>query len=163
MRACGVSRQEYLVRIDIERLDASGVSHPSPHAGRKLFLRKASAILTFGAGVGVPETIDTRLPIGADLFQTVKFMEREFALSPTGHSLVGGLQDNFAQIFHIAEGRRILLASPLGYPAMLWYNVGYSIKSIYLGAYDNHDRIIEQMLGLLRVSTPDVNHAVMAA
>ena len=67
----------------------------------------------------VPEMIDTRLPIDADLIQAVNFMEREFALSPTVHSLVGGLQDDFAQIFHVAEGRRTPLASPLEYPTML--------------------------------------------
>jgi hypothetical protein len=133
--------------------DSLGQSAQGPLLVRKLFVRNACGIATFGAGMGVPETIETRLPASARLTEARQFMTQEFRSQPGVHALVAGLDNGDPQIWHIHNGQQHRLASPLGEPNYLYFNEGDQIRRVVPNASEDHGIIIAHMLGLLRQRT----------
>ncbi len=120
---------------------------------RKLFVRNACGVMTFGSGRSVPHTIETKLESDADLSRALDFMEREFSSQSGVHSIVAGLQDGEAQIWHVNRGQRSSLHSQLGQSNLLYFNQDDQVKSTYPQAAEDHGVIISQMLSMLRHNT----------
>jgi hypothetical protein len=134
--------------------DKSGAYIAYPTPVRKLFVRNACGILTFGRGESVPQTIEGKLPSDAGLTQAMDFMEREFSAQQGVHAIVGGLEASEPQIWHVNSGRHSRLASPLGQPNMLYFNRSESqLGSTYPQASHEHGAILAQMLTMLREHT----------
>jgi hypothetical protein len=159
-----------IIAADSRCCDLGGTPIPRPF--RKLFVRKACAIATFGAGpVDLPTSIEHRLDPEASLNDAIELMRQLSSEQPGVNSLVAGLAESEPQISHVNNAGMKRLSSNPGEPNYIYFNNGpHTVGRVAPITGEGHGVVLAQMTAMLRMEAakqtyvgPPFNFLILSA